>query len=162
MDIWTPWLTWWCHPMESCSASLALRAGNSPVTGEFPTQSPVTRSFDVLFDLRLNNGWVNNRDAGDLRRHRAHYDVTVMAWFYRGLIWNQVKIASVVISLSVQNMSPFIFSTWRRRVFNPTLVPTTWLFPIVYSTCVVLRVMSTYHNSCNHETIITSDNERKC
>ena len=24
------------------------------------------------------NGWVNNRDAGDLRRHRAHYDVTVM------------------------------------------------------------------------------------
>ena len=24
------------------------------------------------------NGWVNNRDASDLRRHRAHYDVTVM------------------------------------------------------------------------------------
>ena len=26
------------------------------------------------------NGWVNNREAGDLRRHRAHYDVTAMAW----------------------------------------------------------------------------------
>ena len=26
------------------------------------------------------NGWVNNREAGDLRRHRAHYDVTVMAY----------------------------------------------------------------------------------
>ena len=24
------------------------------------------------------NGWVNNREAGDLRRHRAHYDVNVM------------------------------------------------------------------------------------
>ena len=24
------------------------------------------------------NGWVNNRDAGDLRCHRSHYDVTVM------------------------------------------------------------------------------------
>ena len=24
------------------------------------------------------NGWVNNGEAGDLRRHRAHYDVTVM------------------------------------------------------------------------------------
>ena len=24
------------------------------------------------------NGWVNNRDAGDLRRYRAHYDVIVM------------------------------------------------------------------------------------
>ena len=36
------------------SALLALCAGNSPVTGEFPTQRPVTRSFDVFFDLRLN------------------------------------------------------------------------------------------------------------
>ena len=53
--------------------------GNSPVTGEFPSQRPVTRSFDVFFDLRLKkNGWVNNRDAGDLRRHRAHYDVIVL------------------------------------------------------------------------------------
>ena len=24
------------------------------------------------------NGWVNNREAGDLRRHRTHYDVIVM------------------------------------------------------------------------------------
>ena len=31
-----------------------LCAGNSPVTGEFPTQRPVTRSFDVFFDLRVN------------------------------------------------------------------------------------------------------------
>ena len=36
------------------SALLALCVGNSPVTGEFPTQRPVTRSFDVSFDLRLN------------------------------------------------------------------------------------------------------------
>ena len=27
------------------------------------------------------NGWVNNREAGDLRRHRAQYDVTVMKNF---------------------------------------------------------------------------------
>ena len=43
--------------------------------GEFPAQWPVTRSFDVFFDLRC---WVNNREAGDLKRHRAHYDVSVM------------------------------------------------------------------------------------
>ena len=36
------------------SALLALCAGNSQVTGEFPTQRPVMRSFDVFFDLRLN------------------------------------------------------------------------------------------------------------
>ena len=41
--------------MKTFSAILAICAGNSPVTG-----------------------WVNNREAGDLRRHRAHYDVIVM------------------------------------------------------------------------------------
>ena len=29
------------------------------------------------------NGWVNNGEAGDLRRHRAHYDVTVMCLIYQ-------------------------------------------------------------------------------
>ena len=36
------------------SALLAICVGNSPVPGEFPAQRPVTRSFDVFFDLRLN------------------------------------------------------------------------------------------------------------
>ena len=40
--------------MEAFSALLALCAGNSPVPGEFSAQRPVTRSFDVFFDLRLN------------------------------------------------------------------------------------------------------------
>ena len=40
--------------METFSALVALCAGNPPVTGEFPAQMPVTRSFDVFFDLRLN------------------------------------------------------------------------------------------------------------
>ena len=31
-----------------------LCADNSPVTGEFPSQRPVTQSFDVFFDLRPN------------------------------------------------------------------------------------------------------------
>ena len=64
--------------METFSALLAPCAGNSPVTGEFPSQRPVTRSFNVFFRLHLKNGWVNNGKAGDLRRHRAHDDVTVM------------------------------------------------------------------------------------
>ena len=44
----------WCHQMEAFSTLLALCARNSPVTSEFPTQRPVTRSFDVFFDLHLN------------------------------------------------------------------------------------------------------------
>ena len=45
---------WWRHQMETFSALQALCAGNSPITGEFPPQRPVTRSFGVFFDLRLN------------------------------------------------------------------------------------------------------------
>ena len=41
----------WRHQMETSSALLALCARNSPVNGEFPSQRPVTRSFDVFFDL---------------------------------------------------------------------------------------------------------------
>ena len=147
------------YQTETFSTLLALCAWNSPVTGEFPSQSPVMRSFGVFFGLRLNKhlskqsrrrwfetpsrslwrhcvpemtvvcisrnhddvikwkhfphywpfvrgihrspvnsqhkgqwrgalmlslicvglkGWVNNREAGDLRRHTAHCDVIVM------------------------------------------------------------------------------------
>ena len=47
-------IAWWRHQMEKFSALLAICAGNSPVTGEFLAQKPVTRSFDVFLDLRLN------------------------------------------------------------------------------------------------------------
>ena len=40
--------------MEAFSAILALCTGNSSVTGEFPSQRPVTLSFDVFFHLCLN------------------------------------------------------------------------------------------------------------
>ena len=47
-------ISWWRHEMETFSALLAICAGSSPVPGEFPTQRPVTQSFDVFFDLRPN------------------------------------------------------------------------------------------------------------
>ena len=40
--------------METFSGLLPLCAGNSPVTGEFHAQRPVTRSFGVFFHLSLN------------------------------------------------------------------------------------------------------------
>ena len=46
--------------METFSTLLALCAGNSPVPGEFPSQRPVTRRFDVFFDLRLNK-WLSKQ-----------------------------------------------------------------------------------------------------
>ena len=67
---------WWRHQMESFSAQLALCAGNSPATGEFPAQRPVTRSFDVFFYLCLNKrlskqswGWWFETPSCSLWRH---------------------------------------------------------------------------------------------
>ena len=46
--------------------------------GEFPTQRPVTRMFSLI--CVWINDWVNNREAGDLRRHRGHHYVIVMTF----------------------------------------------------------------------------------
>ena len=62
--------------METFFALLAICVGNSSITDEFPAQRPVTGKFNVF--CALINGWVTNGEAGDLRRHRVHYDVTVM------------------------------------------------------------------------------------
>ena len=56
---------------DTFSASLAICAENSPVTVEFPTQRPVTRSFDIFFDLRLNKRLSKQSWGWWLRRHRA-------------------------------------------------------------------------------------------
>ena len=66
-------------------------------TGEFPSQRPVTQSFDVFFDLHPNNGWENNRGAGDLRCHRAHYDVSVIN--FSPILWPQVQFSCTDIEV---------------------------------------------------------------
>ena len=64
--------------METFSALLAICAGNSPVSGEFPAQRPVTRSFEVFFDLHLVKRLSKHSRGWWLRRYRAHHDVIVM------------------------------------------------------------------------------------
>ena len=44
-------ITWWCHQMEILSALLALCEGNPPAMGEFPSQRPVTRRFNMFYIL---------------------------------------------------------------------------------------------------------------
>ena len=94
------------------SALLALCAGNSPVTGEFPAQRLVRRGA-LMFSLICAwiNGWVKSRDAGDLRRHRAHYDVIVMPVQLLGSEdtvnveinqWQSGRFVRTVVSLSLE------------------------------------------------------------
>ena len=83
-----PILAWWRHQMETFSALLARCAKNSPITGEFHTQRPVKRSFDVSFDLRPNKrlckqswGWWFEMPSGSLWRHCNGNTCTEGRWY---------------------------------------------------------------------------------
>ena len=73
---WRRHASCWRHHVETFFTLLALCEGNSPVTGEVPSQGPVTRRLMFSLICAWRNGWANHRVAGDLRRHRAHYDFT--------------------------------------------------------------------------------------
>ena len=79
--------------METFSALLALCAGNSPVIGD-------AELWCFLWSAPWINELVNNREVGDLRRHRAHYDVVAM-----------------ILSLSVWNMR-YIFPTYSVNIIS--------------------------------------------
>ena len=54
-----------------------------PLCGEFTGHQwiPLTKASDADFCFSICvwiKYWINNPEAGDLRRHRGHYDVTVM------------------------------------------------------------------------------------
>ena len=85
INIQTP-SSWWRHKMETFSALLVICAGNSPVTphkGQWRVASMISLSCAWI------NGWVNNTEAGDLRRHRAHYVITEMYGMWRPNWWLQ-------------------------------------------------------------------------
>ena len=76
----TLFLSWWRHQLKIFSALMALCAGIPRSPGNSPNE--VQRDGALMFSLicARTEGWVNNWDAGDLRRHCAHYDVTVKFW----------------------------------------------------------------------------------
>ena len=58
------------------STLLAICAGKSPVN--FPHKGQWREALMFSLICAWMNAWVNNREDGDFRRHRAHYDVTAM------------------------------------------------------------------------------------
>ena len=83
-------VAWWRYQMETFSVLLAFVRGihrsavNSPHKGQWRGAS--------MFSLNRvwTNGWVKNREAGGLKRYRAHYYVTVMELVF--CIWNPVVV----------------------------------------------------------------------
>ena len=120
----------WCrHQMETFSALLVLYAGNSPVTGEFPAQRPVTRSFDIFFDLRLNKrlskqswGWWLDTPSRPLWRHCN--DFCQLDENARGN-WNQLYVHAAHPSSGASNSAPQLF-TFTCTATSPAVDPTNY------------------------------------
>ena len=70
--------TWWRHPMETFPRHLPFVWGihRSPVNS--PHKGHCGGGLMFSFIYASTNSWANDGDAGDLRRHRAHYDAIVM------------------------------------------------------------------------------------
>ena len=97
---------WWRHQMETFSALLALCAGNSPVTGEFPSQRAVKWSCDVFLDLRLNNRLREKGFHMDLSLKECHICNAICncldTWFP---IWPPIYWYEMKLSIQIQERS---------------------------------------------------------
>ena len=62
--------------METFFELLALCVGNSPMNSPLKSQWSEALKFSLI--CAWVTDWVNNREADDLRRHRAHYDDIVI------------------------------------------------------------------------------------
>ena len=115
------------------SALLALCAGNSPVTGEFSSQRPVTRSFGVFFDLDLNkrlskqwNRWWFETPSCPLWRHR---NVRQKCWelemqqlsywyIYIGSLSSRFTHSTAINCCFKVTNNPTVFVVIRRRILS--------------------------------------------
>ena len=97
----------WHHEMDTFSALLILCAGNSPVTGEFPSQRPVTQMFDVLFDLRLNK-WLSKQSR------RRWFETPSRS------LWRPCDVTQVAAMPCVY--IPFVAANYHIRVWTKRLI----------------------------------------
>ena len=109
---------WWRHQMETFSALLAICAGNSPVPGEFPTQRPVTWSFDVYFDLHPNKRlskhswgwWFETASCPLWHHHNAEWWDTWYCWIITN--HNKLKLSRIRTFSFIPNSNFLIYTHW--------------------------------------------------
>ena len=102
--------------MGTFSVLLALCMRNSPVTGVNSTHKGQCCEA-LMFSLICAwiNGWVNNREAGNLRSHHAHYDVTVMVW---RKIQNNTMLSCSFWFYQTQVNIEWILVTWPQTLWH--------------------------------------------
>ena len=119
--------------METFPALLAICAGNSQVTSEFPAQRPVVWSFDVFFNLRLNKrlnkqsgGWWFESPLHPLWRHSNvidFIDVTLVLWL---LLTSTISKCNITVHVMLHNSN---FWTNNR---HPISHPGSWVMVHIF------------------------------
>ena len=114
--------------METFSALLAICAGNALITGEFPAQRPVTRNFDVFFDLRLNKrlrkqswGWWFEKSSTPLWRHSNRWTHSIL----QTIEWMSIMLNSMMFSQFTIFYLLLLQFMVRKRMFS---IPKEWLW----------------------------------
>ena len=105
------WLSWWRQQTETFSALLTRSSVNSPHKGQW------RGVLIFLWSAPSIKGWVNNREAGDLRHHRAHYDVIVILSWHENL--HLPKTSSNLFQNNIRYNGAIIWSKIRTAAFNP-------------------------------------------
>ena len=73
-----PIIQWWRTTMENFPRYWPFVRGSHRSPVSYPRNGQWRGALIFSLICAWINGWVKNREAGDLMRHRAHYDVTVM------------------------------------------------------------------------------------
>ena len=162
---------WWRHQMEKISALLALCEGNSPVTGEFPSQRPVAQSFHIFFDLRLNKrlskqswGWWFEMPSRSLWRHHNEHgsgqdSYLSYGWTQRVIrrCWRATHMSKIESQwfdmIGYQHSSPNNDPRWHAlwsdcRPFAPIITHSGWVYThVIYFNWHLLQMSSLYTTS---------------
>ena len=114
----------WKHFPRYCP--FVRRIHRSPMISPPKGQWRGALMFSLIY-ARIN-GWVNNGEAGDSRRHRAHYDITVMypnaPWFFTFI--------SISRSISLKHLRKCLHGTRQYYTQNPVLIYYTTIFLYIY------------------------------
>ena len=123
-------VSWWRHQTETFSVLVALCAGKTSVTGEFPHKGQWRGALMFTLICAWINGWLDNREAGDLTRHRAHYDVIIMISTTNNSCREYTRNISI-LNLNVELMR-VTMTSWHVNTFRITGL-VRWEWPFVTS-----------------------------
>ena len=138
--------------MTSSNGSICRVTG--PLCGEFtghrwipPTKASDAELWCFLLICAWINAWVNNREAGDLKRHCAHYDVIVMSSIENTYLYHIFKVIFDLDS-STSFFSYVELSLWKDEpgsTKEPSGLPTSQPFSSTICLRAVCAIWCVYH-----------------